>query len=116
MNIWIHVALYVHMYVGPTVCIVCMYDLYVCTYVCTYVCMYVCMYVYMKSVFVTVRAGTAYRHPFSREENLFVMYYKRISYLRTGVTGQSTRCLRKNCAKLFMSELCQIPINCNNFW
>src|SRR6218665_3784391 len=27
-----------------------------------------------------------------------------------------TRCLRKVCAKLFMSELCQISINFNNFW
>src|SRR6218665_168567 len=28
----------------------------------------------------------------------------------------STRCLRKNCAKLFLSELRQISINFNNFW
>ena len=27
-----------------------------------------------------------------------------------------TPCLRKNCAKLFLSELCQICINFNNFW
>src|SRR6218665_545398 len=27
-----------------------------------------------------------------------------------------TQCLRKNCAKLFLSELCQISINCTNFW
>src|SRR6218665_2292242 len=27
-----------------------------------------------------------------------------------------TPCLRKNCAKLFISELCQISINFNNFW
>src|SRR6218665_1851379 len=27
-----------------------------------------------------------------------------------------TRCLRKICAKLFLSELCQISINFNNFW
>jgi len=26
-----------------------------------------------------------------------------------------TRCLRKDCAKLFLSELCQISINFNNF-
>src|SRR6218665_1396194 len=27
-----------------------------------------------------------------------------------------TRCLRKNCAKLVLSELCKISINCNNLW
>ena len=27
-----------------------------------------------------------------------------------------TPCLRKTCAKLFLSELCQIFINFNNFW
>src|SRR6218665_1856150 len=27
-----------------------------------------------------------------------------------------TPCLRKTCAKLFLSELCQISINFNNFW
>jgi len=27
-----------------------------------------------------------------------------------------TRCLRKNCAKLFLSELRKISINFNNFW
>jgi len=25
-------------------------------------------------------------------------------------------CLKKNCAKLFLSELCQISTNCENFW
>src|SRR6218665_2311869 len=31
-------------------------------------------------------------------------------------TWQPTRCLRKNCEKLLLSELYQISINCNNFW
>ena len=30
-------------------------------------------------------------------------------------SAQYTPCLRKNCAKLFLSELCQISINFNNF-
>ena len=28
----------------------------------------------------------------------------------------NTPCLRKNCAKLFLSELYQISVNFNNFW
>src|SRR6218665_1429363 len=30
--------------------------------------------------------------------------------------GLCTLCLRKKCAKLFLSELCQMSINFNNFW
>ena len=30
--------------------------------------------------------------------------------------GSTTPCLKKNCAKLFLSELCQISTNFDNFW
>jgi len=36
-------------------------------------------------------------------------------YIHTYTIHAYTRCLRKICAKLFLSELCQISINFNNF-
>src|SRR6218665_1546042 len=41
---------------------------------------------------------------------------KGISHVRRVSLHKYTRCLRKNCAKLFMSELRQIFINFNDFW
>jgi|SRR6218665_1609815 len=58
-------------------------------YVRTFVCMYVCMYL---CVYVC----------------MYVCIYTCI--------GLCTLCLRKKCAKLFLSELCQMSINFNNFW
>src|SRR6218665_1513263 len=40
--------------------------------------------------------------------NIYILPYNFLN-------GFTTSCLRKNCAKLFLSELCQIFINFNNF-
>src|SRR6218665_4057175 len=57
-----------------------------------YVCMFINICIFMLSVLSHIHA--------------YIIIYAYID----------TPCLRKNCAKLFLSELCQISINFNNFW
>jgi len=47
---------------------------------------------------------------------VFYCYFKCAYYSFTGLLLSNTPCLKKNCAKLFLSELLQISTNFDNFW
>jgi len=48
--------------------------------------------------------------------NTSVRHLQDTTHVSRLVLGVYTPCLRKNCAKLFLSELCEMFINFNNFW
>ena len=47
---------------------------------------------------------------------LYIFYISLFYISLAYICIEYTPCLRKNYAKLFLSELCQMSINCSNFW